>query len=86
MLVPWCLSLECLIVLWQLTYGRILESYRTGHGRLTVRGKASIEQLDRKSTRSAVIISEVSYHVDLYVKVQNNAVLCSDIFRDFLWI
>jgi hypothetical protein len=68
-LIPWCLSLECLIVLWPLVYGRILESYRTGHGRLTVRGKASIEQLDRKSTRSAVIISEVSYHVDLYVKV-----------------
>lgn len=52
-------------MLWRLMYGRILESYRTGHGRLTVRGKASIEQLDRKGTRSAVIISEVSYHVDL---------------------
>ena len=40
--------------------GRILEAYRTGHGQLTVRGKVSIEQLDRRSTRSSLIISEVS--------------------------
>lgn len=40
--------------------GRILEAYRTGHGQLTVRGKVSIEQMDRRSTRSSLIISEVS--------------------------
>ena len=39
--------------------GRILEAYRTGHGQLTVRGKVSIEQLDKRSARSSLIISEV---------------------------
>ncbi|WRX11942.1 DNA topoisomerase [Theobroma cacao] len=37
----------------------ILEAYRTGRGRIVVRGKADIELLDSKTKRSAVIIKEV---------------------------
>jgi len=56
----------------------ILESYRTGHGRLTVRGKASIEQLDRKSTRSAVIISEIPYQANKAALVEKIADLVNN--------
>ncbi|KAK6228510.1 hypothetical protein SCA6_000850 [Theobroma cacao] len=37
----------------------ILEAYRTGRGRIVVRGKADTELLDSKTKRSAVIIKEV---------------------------
>ena len=59
MCVPFALMVDSDVALRMLY--RILEAYRTGHGRLTVRGKASIEQLDRRNSRSAVIITEVSY-------------------------
>lgn len=42
-----------------ITLLRILEAYRTGRGRIVVRGKADIELLDSKTKRSAVIIKEV---------------------------
>jgi len=38
---------------------RILEAYRTGRGRVVVRGKTDVELLDSKSKRSAIIIKEV---------------------------
>ncbi|GMI73267.1 DNA GYRASE A [Hibiscus trionum] len=40
----------------------ILEAYRTGRGRIVVRGKADIELLDSK--RSAVIIKEIPYQTN----------------------
>lgn len=58
-------------ILWWVWYefldGRILEAYRTGHGRLTVRGKAQIEQLDQRTNRSAVIITEVCLMFVLHI-------------------
>jgi DNA gyrase/topoisomerase IV subunit A len=38
---------------------RILEAYRTGRGRVVVRGKTDVELLDSKSKRTAIIIKEV---------------------------
>ena len=37
----------------------ILEAYRTGRGRIIVRGKTEVELLDSKTKRTAVIIKEV---------------------------
>jgi DNA gyrase/topoisomerase IV subunit A len=37
----------------------ILEAYRTGRGRLIVRGKTDVELLDPKTKRTAIIIKEV---------------------------
>ncbi|KAB2085719.1 hypothetical protein ES319_A05G417700v1 [Gossypium barbadense] len=42
----------------------ILAAYRTGRGRIVVRGKADIELLDSKTKRSAVIIKEVPYQTN----------------------
>ncbi|KAK8629751.1 hypothetical protein V6N13_078580 [Hibiscus sabdariffa] len=42
----------------------ILEAYRTGRGRIVVRGKADIELLDSKTKRSAVIIKEIPYQTN----------------------
>lgn len=56
----------------------ILDAYRFGHGRLTVRGKASIEQLDRRSNRSAVIISELPYQANKAALVEKIADLVNN--------
>ena len=37
----------------------ILEAYRSGRGRVTVRGKTDVELLDSKTKRTAIIIKEV---------------------------
>lgn len=37
----------------------ILEAYRTGRGRVVVRGKTEVEVLDAKTKRAAIIIKEV---------------------------
>jgi DNA gyrase/topoisomerase IV subunit A len=37
----------------------ILEAYKTGRGRVVMRGKTDIETIDVKSKRSAIIIKEV---------------------------
>jgi len=39
---------------------RILEAYRTGRGRVIIRGKTDIEVLDSKTKRTAIIIKEVT--------------------------
>ncbi|KAG8501825.1 hypothetical protein CXB51_004700 [Gossypium anomalum] len=41
-----------------------ISSYRTGRGRIVVRGKADIELLDSKTKRSAVIIKEIPYQTN----------------------
>lgn len=38
---------------------RILDAYRTGRGRIVVRGKTDIEVLDSRTKRMAIIIKEV---------------------------
>ncbi|PKI43010.1 hypothetical protein CRG98_036588, partial [Punica granatum] len=42
----------------------ILEAYRTGRGRIVVRGKTDIELLDSKSKRTAIIIKEIPYQTN----------------------
>lgn len=42
-------------------WSSILEAYRTGRGRIVVRGKTDIESLDSKGKRSAIIIKEVMF-------------------------
>ncbi|XP_051121094.1 DNA gyrase subunit A, chloroplastic/mitochondrial isoform X2 [Andrographis paniculata] len=42
----------------------ILEAYRTGRGRVVIRGKTDIELLDSKSKRSAIIIKEIPYQTN----------------------
>lgn len=42
----------------------ILEAYRTGRGRVIVRGKTDIEVLDARTKRSAIIIKEIPYQTN----------------------
>ncbi|KAF8403484.1 hypothetical protein HHK36_011588 [Tetracentron sinense] len=42
----------------------ILEAYRTGRGRVIVRGKTDVELLDAKTKRTAVIIQEIPYQTN----------------------
>ncbi|XP_050209643.1 DNA gyrase subunit A, chloroplastic/mitochondrial [Mercurialis annua] len=42
----------------------ILDAYRTGRGRIIVRGKTEIELLDLKTKRAAVIIKEIPYQTN----------------------
>lgn len=49
---------------------RILDAYRSGQGRIVVRGKTDVELLDSKTKRSAVIIKEVIYFGLLLVPVE----------------
>ncbi|GFP93955.1 DNA gyrase subunit a chloroplastic/mitochondrial [Phtheirospermum japonicum] len=42
----------------------ILEAYRTGRGRVVIRGKTDIELMDAKSKRSAIIIKEIPYQTN----------------------
>lgn len=43
---------------WYFDFSSILDAYRTGRGRVVVRGKTEVEALDSK--RTAIIIKEVS--------------------------
>lgn len=42
----------------------ILEAYRTGRGRVVIRGKTDIELLDAKTKRAAIIIQEIPYQTN----------------------
>ncbi|XP_074310721.1 DNA gyrase subunit A, chloroplastic/mitochondrial [Silene latifolia] len=42
----------------------ILEAYRTGRGRVVMRGKTEIESVDSKSKRAAIIINEIPYQTN----------------------
>ncbi|XP_073038391.1 DNA gyrase subunit A, chloroplastic/mitochondrial-like isoform X2 [Primulina eburnea] len=42
----------------------ILEAYRTGRGRVVIRGKTEVELVDSKTKRSAIIIKEVPYQTN----------------------
>lgn len=54
----------------------ILEAYRTGRGRITVRGKTDVELLDLKTKRTAVIIKEVTIMAFLYSLLELSALTC----------
>ncbi|RWR90322.1 DNA gyrase subunit A, chloroplastic/mitochondrial isoform X1 [Cinnamomum micranthum f. kanehirae] len=51
----------------------ILEAYRTGHGRIVVRGKTDLELLDAKTKRTAVIITEIPYQTNKSALVEKIA-------------
>ncbi|KAI4323668.1 hypothetical protein L6164_023255 [Bauhinia variegata] len=53
----------------------ILEAYRTGRGRLVVRGKTDIEMLDSKTKRDAIIIKEIPYQTNKSALVEKIAEL-----------
>ncbi|KAL2478179.1 putative DNA gyrase subunit A [Forsythia ovata] len=42
----------------------ILEAYRTGRGRVIIRGKTDVELLDSKTKRTAIIIKEIPYQTN----------------------
>ncbi|KAL3698674.1 hypothetical protein R1sor_012750 [Riccia sorocarpa] len=56
----------------------LLEVYRTGRGGLTVRGRAEVEELDKRGSRSAIIISEVPYKTNKAALVEKIADLVND--------
>lgn len=53
----------------------VLDAYRTGRGRVVVRGKTKVEMLDAKTKRNAVIITEIPYQTNKATLVQKIAEL-----------
>ncbi|EXB97701.1 DNA gyrase subunit A [Morus notabilis] len=53
----------------------ILEAYRTGRGRIVVRGKTDVELLDSKTKRTAIIINEIPYQTNKSALVEKIAEL-----------
>ncbi|ESQ48972.1 hypothetical protein EUTSA_v10020005mg [Eutrema salsugineum] len=53
----------------------VLDAYRTGKGRVVVRGKTHVELLDPKTKRNAVIITEIPYQTNKATLVQKIAEL-----------
>lgn len=53
----------------------ILEAYRTGRGRIVMRGKTDLELLDSKIKRSAIIIKEIPYQTNKAALVEKIAEL-----------
>ncbi|KAF6151967.1 hypothetical protein GIB67_010541 [Kingdonia uniflora] len=53
----------------------ILEAYRTGRGRVIVRGKTDVEMIDSKTKRSAIIIREIPYQTNKATLVEKIAEL-----------
>ncbi|KAF8748266.1 hypothetical protein HU200_013011 [Digitaria exilis] len=56
----------------------ILEAYKSGRGRIVVRGKTDIETLDEKSKRAAIIIKEIPYQANKATLVQKIAELVEE--------
>ncbi|KAJ6773224.1 DNA GYRASE SUBUNIT A CHLOROPLASTIC/MITOCHONDRIAL [Salix koriyanagi] len=56
----------------------ILDAYRSGQGRIVVRGKTDVELLDSKTKRSAVIIKEIPYQTNKASLVEKIAELVED--------
>ncbi|KAL3516328.1 hypothetical protein ACH5RR_023230 [Cinchona calisaya] len=56
----------------------ILEAYRTGRGRVVVRGKTDVEILDSKTKRTAIIIKEIPYQTNKASLVEKIAELVED--------
>ncbi|KAL5568720.1 hypothetical protein UlMin_025295 [Ulmus minor] len=53
----------------------ILEAYRTGRGRIVVRGKTEVELLDSRTKRNAIIIKEIPYQTNKSALVEKIAEL-----------
>ena len=52
-------TLRCYILHFFFCLHSILEAYRTGRGRIVMRGKTVMETIDEKTKRTAIIINEV---------------------------
>uniref|UniRef100_A0A0D3C4K9 Topo IIA-type catalytic domain-containing protein n=1 Tax=Brassica oleracea var. oleracea TaxID=109376 RepID=A0A0D3C4K9_BRAOL len=52
---------ECRLDVSEFHFFMVLDAYRTGRGRVVVRGKTKVEMLDAKTKRNAVIITEVIF-------------------------
>ncbi|GAB4837414.1 hypothetical protein Ancab_002283 [Ancistrocladus abbreviatus] len=52
---------------------RILEAYRTGRGRVVIRGKTDVELLDSRTKRTAIIIKEIPYQTNKATLVEKIA-------------
>lgn len=56
----------------------IMEAYKSGRGRIVVRGKTEIETIDEKSKRAAIIIKEVCVKFFVFGAVSDiSTVVCS---------
>ncbi|GAB4836194.1 hypothetical protein Ancab_001108 [Ancistrocladus abbreviatus] len=51
----------------------ILEAYRTGRGRVVIRGKTDVELLDSRTKRTAIIIKEIPYQTNKATLVEKIA-------------
>ncbi|MCO5602907.1 hypothetical protein L7F22_057047 [Adiantum nelumboides] len=60
----------------------IVEAYRTGRGKLTVRGQAEVEQVDGKSYRNLIVITEMPYQTNKAAFVQKVAELAEQKILD----
>ncbi|KAK2634403.1 hypothetical protein Ddye_029195 [Dipteronia dyeriana] len=60
----------------------ILDAYRTGRGRITVRGKTDVELVDSKTKRMAVIIKEIPYQTNKSSLVEKIAELVENKILD----
>ncbi|WOL16199.1 DNA gyrase subunit A, chloroplastic/mitochondrial isoform X1 [Canna indica] len=56
----------------------ILEAYRTGRGRIIVRGKTDVEMLDEKTKRNSIIIKEIPYQTNKSSLVEKIAELVEE--------
>ncbi|KAK8443831.1 hypothetical protein SEVIR_9G039700v4 [Setaria viridis] len=56
----------------------ILEAYKSGRGRIVVRGKTDIEIIDQKTKREAIIIKEIPYQANKATLVEKIAELVED--------
>ncbi|XP_072976441.1 DNA gyrase subunit A, chloroplastic/mitochondrial [Typha angustifolia] len=56
----------------------ILEAYRTGRGRIIVRGKTDVELIDERTKRNAIIIKEIPYQTNKSALVEKIANLVED--------
>lgn len=65
---------NCLCFLFALL--SILEAYRTGRGRVVVRGKTEFELLDSRTKRTAIIIKEVGLAIGYDLVLDNSLLSC----------
>ncbi|PKA51188.1 DNA gyrase subunit A, chloroplastic/mitochondrial [Apostasia shenzhenica] len=56
----------------------ILEAYRSGRGRIIIRGKTEVELLDEKTRRAAIVIKEIPYQTNKAALVEKMAELVED--------
>ncbi|XP_020587485.1 DNA gyrase subunit A, chloroplastic/mitochondrial isoform X4 [Phalaenopsis equestris] len=60
----------------------ILEAYRTGRGRIIIRGKTEVESVDEKTKRVAIVIKEIPYLTNKAALVEKIAELVEDKILD----